>query len=401
MTRIAIYCEDGSWGGVVAYAVALARGLPAEGFDPVLLAPRPFPWHERALAQGIRVVPLTHPPLPPAADAPAPPSQAVRTAPPFRAWRWYLGAVGEERELRRLFRTVDADLIHVQSCGGEVAPLAARRAGRGRPVVSSFHITPDYVAAERRRNWWYRRMQSRCMLAIDRGIAVCRAARDEWITELGRAGFGDRVDVVYNGVPPSGALPSREAARAELGLDDTAFVWLNVAALLPYKGHQVILDAAVALAETTPHFTLLLAGGGPLERDLAARIGALGLAPRVRLLGHRGDVDRLAAAADAYVQPSLREAFPMVLLEMGAHGLAVVATATGGVPELITDGVHGLLVPPGDAAALAGAMRRVMSEPERRATLAAALHDRVAAEFREDQMVAATAAVYRRALARA
>ena len=125
---------------------------------------------------------------------------------------------------------------------------------------------------------------------------------------------------------------------------------------------------------------------------------ALGCAGLTVYLAPHGHHRLLAAAADAYVPPSLAEAFPFTLLEAAARGLPIVSTSVGGIPELITDGINGWLVPPNDPVRLAEAMLALQSDPNHAATLAGLLRQRVMAGFLEHHMVAATARIYREAL---
>jgi glycosyltransferase involved in cell wall biosynthesis len=144
---------------------------------------------------------------------------------------------------------------------------------------------------------------------------------------------------------------------------------------------------------------LVLVGSGPLEDGLRSQADAAGLAGRVVFAGSRGDVPDLLAAFDVFVLSSRYEGLPIALLEAMAAGRACVATAVGGVPEVVTDGVDGVLVPPGDPDALAAALAAVAGDADRRAALGAKAEAR-AADFRLDAAVARLAAVYDRALGR-
>ncbi|HEX3927688.1 MAG TPA: glycosyltransferase family 4 protein [Gemmatimonadales bacterium] len=400
-----MYCDDRNWGGVVAYTVSLVRGLGREGIEATLVVPEYQTWQDDPRTAGATIHCLR--PRPPAsaanpADA-SPPSPAVsrgRRLRPPESIRWTLGAIREARHVQRLLAGVDADLVHVQACGAETAILGARWARRGRPVVSTFHILPAYVSPVRQATPGYRLLQHLNMRSFDRAIAVCEAGRAAWAAEVGGAALASRVDVVHNGCQRPPALPPRHAARAALGVPDNAPVWLNVAGYATYKGHAVLIDAMTTVAATFPDLRLLLAGGGPLEADLRARIAERGLERNVELLGYRADIDHLAAAADFYVQSSLLEAFPITLLEMGARGLPVVSSAAGGIPELIRDGVDGRLVPTHDAPALAQAMIGMTARPAEARAFGESLQRRVLGGFLEEHMVTATAAVYRRVLDR-
>lgn len=162
-------------------------------------------------------------------------------------------------------------------------------------------------------------------------------------------------------VPAPPALPSeRDLAqvRAELGVAPGQSLLVTVARLAEQKGLPVLLDAARIWARRTPPPLVVVAGEGPLREQLEARITAESLP--VRLLGDRSDVADLLAAADVFVLPSMWEGQPLVVQEALRAGIPVVATDAGGVADLVGDAA--ILVPVGDADALAGGVARVLDD---------------------------------------
>ena len=132
---------------------------------------------------------------------------------------------------------------------------------------------------------------------------------------------------------------------------------------------------------------MLVVGDGTERPNVQRRANDLRIGEgRLQFLGSRSDIHALLAAADFFVLPSDVEGLPMAVLEAMAHGLPVVATAVGGIPEVITDGREGLLVPPGDAAALARAIQRLLTSSEMRLRLGDAARDRVSKEFSLETM---------------
>jgi glycosyltransferase involved in cell wall biosynthesis len=163
-------------------------------------------------------------------------------------------------------------------------------------------------------------------------------------------------------------MPPREQLRDELGLEGDVLVFAG------RLGPQKALGVGLHALATTPDVTLVVAGDGPERDALERRVGELGLDGRVRFLGSvpRERVLRLFRAADASLLPSAWENFPHTVVESLAVGCPVIATAVGGVPEVVRDGENGLLVAPGDPDALANAIGRFFADDALRARLSEA-----------------------------
>lgn len=196
--------------------------------------------------------------------------------------------------------------------------------------------------------------------------------------------------VVYNGVDIAQFAPGAEraAVRAELGLTTDNVVIGSVGRLSADKGGQDVLIRAVAeVRQTQPQVRLVFVGDGPLRVNLEALVFELGLSDQVHFTGQRADVARLLGAFDIFVLPSLREALPIAVIEAMAVRLPVVAGRIGGIPEVVEDGTTGCLVPPGDGAALAAVLERLVADPALVARLGAAGQARVQSQFTVEQMV--------------
>jgi glycosyltransferase involved in cell wall biosynthesis len=178
----------------------------------------------------------------------------------------------------------------------------------------------------------------------------------------------DRLSVLPNPAPTIPAMPTRDELRGEFELEGSVLVFAG--RLGPQKAVGVLLDALVQV----PGVSLLIAGDGPERSVLERRVAALGLAARVRFLGNvsRETVLRLFRAGDASVLPSAWENFPHTVVEALAVGCPVIASAVGGVPEVVRDGENGLLVVPNDTTALAAAIERFTADRDLRDRLAAA-----------------------------
>jgi len=248
---------------------------------------------------------------------------------------------------------------------------------------------------------WRERMTGWTAPLDDAVIAVCEAARQAEIANAG--GRPDKVFTIYNGVDLTEFAPAtpatRAAARTALGVPNAALLLGCVGRLHPQKGIATLLDALALLRDNYPQLHLCLIGTGELHDSLQAQTHSLGLEGMVTFTGVRTDVPRLLAALDVFVLPSLWEGMPNVLLEAMAAGLPIVSTAVGGTPEVIVEGVTGLLVPPGEPTALATALRSLIENPALRLQFGQAGRARAEQEFSLAHNVAQITALYARCLA--
>jgi glycosyltransferase involved in cell wall biosynthesis len=164
------------------------------------------------------------------------------------------------------------------------------------------------------------------------------------------------------------------------------------------KGYSYLLDAAVMLKENMPSVSFLLVGDGALKSLMEEKAHSLGLSDSVIFTGIRRDVPEILALLDVFVLPSLWEGLPIALLEAMAAGLPVVATRVGGVPEVVVDGVTGLLVPPRDPEAFSKAILKLLQDPDLRQKMGQAGRERVMEHFSAERMVQDTEALYQQLL---
>ena len=227
--------------------------------------------------------------------------------------------------------------------------------------------------------------------ACDRVIAVSQAIAGV----LGRGGLAaERVRVVYEGVPDRSALPGGREALRDLGIPEDAPVVGNVAALTGHKDQATLLEAAAKVVTRVPEARFVIVGEGELRGRLEARSRDLGLERRCVFAGFRADLDRLIPAFTVFCLSSHMEGLGTSLLDAMAFGVPVVATAAGGIPEAVQDGITGRLAPPRQPDALAAALLEALDDPGRRAAWGRAGRRRYEERFTADRMIDATLAVY-------
>jgi glycosyltransferase involved in cell wall biosynthesis len=201
-----------------------------------------------------------------------------------------------------------------------------------------------------------------------------------------------RIATILNGVRP--VPPGPATLGAELGLGGGDRLLVSVGNLYPVKGHQHLIDAMALLASRHPTLHLAISGRGDLAAALSARARDHGLGRRVHLLGLRSDVPAVLEAADIFVLPSLSEGLPLALLEAMFAGRPIVATNVGDVSVALAQGDAGVLVEPGNAAALAGAIDTLLTDRDYARGLAERAARRAVAEYHVSQMVRRYNAVY-------
>lgn len=289
--------------------------------------------------------------------------------------------------LRRAIRAAQPDIVHTHtSKAGFLGRLAARSAGTPHVVHTPhghiFHgyfsglSTRAFVALERRAARW-----------TDRIITLS----DEEAADHLRCGIGRSEQFV---TIPSGVDLAAVTAAPVVRLSPGGPVVGTVARLVPVKGLQDLVDAVPAILRRFPTAGVLLVGDGELRPALEAKARDRGVLDRVTFAGFREDVPSAIAGMDVFVLPSLNEGMGRVLVMAMALGKPIVATRVGGVPELLGQGEAGILVPPGDATAIADAVNALLADPRRAGALGEAGRRR-ALGYSAEAMIAALAKLYR------
>jgi glycosyltransferase involved in cell wall biosynthesis len=354
--RILHVDPERGWGGGEVQVLALLRELAARGHQSTLAAPPDGRLAAAAAALGIPVRPL-----------------GITN---------HLDVVAGLR-LRGL--VPGHEVVHFHTARAHaMAPLCR---GRGARLVVTRRM--DYVPAG---GPWARWLYNR---AVDVVIAISEGVR----AALLEAGVQPaRVRVVPSAVDPERVTAppgARGAVRSAWGAGADDVVVLVPGALERRKGHAVLLDAAARLAahgEPGPRLRYVFCGEGSEHDPLARAAAALGVA--VRFEGFRDDIGACLAAADVVALPSLKEGLGVAALEGAAAARPVVASRVGGLIEAVADGETGLLVAPGDPAALAAALRRLAGDATLRARLGAAGRARVLDRYSVARMAEGTLACY-------
>lgn len=298
------------------------------------------------------------------------------------------GTLRQQMRFAAYLRHQAIEIVHAYGFYPIVFAVPVARLAGTRVVLASIRDNGDpWTRAQR--------LVQLCASRLAHGILVNASAVR---TRLRAGGYGRRaIAVIRNGVDLDrfAPRPPDEALRTTLGLPPRAPLVVTVSRLNPMKGIDDFLKAAALLADRFAEARFVIVGDGSSRRQLEALTGPLGLAGRVVFTGTRLDVAAILSQAAISVAPSLSEGLSNVVLESMAAGVPVVATRVGGTPELLDDGVTGLLVPPCDAPALAAAIGRLLGNEALARRLGGAARARVVDRFSLRHMVRQTEGLYR------
>ena len=277
--------------------------------------------------------------------------------------------------LARLFRRLRADVVHTHDDRPNIYGAPAGKLAGAR-VIHTRHSQGSMLSARQR---WLVRLVSR----FDDRFVCISADSAEWAVEQGISPRKVRVQV--NGIDLTRFAYSGSAPDGPAVL---------VARLSPEKSIDMLLRAVPLVLAKRPDFRLEIAGDGPCRDALHALAAELRLGDAVRFLGTVHDVPSLLARARLFILSSLTEGISLTLLEASARGLPIVATAVGGNPEVVADGVTGLLIPPASPGTLAEGVLQLWADPNLRARMGTAGRLRVEERFDIRRMMAAYEAMY-------
>lgn len=293
------------------------------------------------------------------------------------------------RQLASLAEQWGADILH---CHNVYANLVGLRAARrlGIRTVASVYVWGDF-------GWKRNLLQRLDAWALRRFCHVTSQCEQTQQETLARGVQASRSSILESGltVTPRLLAPAdRSQRRRELGATDDQVVLLNVARLYAEKAHDSLLESFAEIRKRAPHARLWIAGVGPREADLKRLCSTLGLSNEVRWLGFVDDLPPLFELADIQVHPSHNEGVPLALLHGMAAGMPIVATAVGGVPEVVNHDRTGLLIPAGDSCGFTDAVVGLIQSPDRARRLGDAARDFIDQRYNLGHSVAQLEQIY-------
>lgn len=363
-------CTSRAWGGMEMSLVQTSARLRARGHRVVPLCAPGSSIESRLREEGFD---------PQVADL-------WGKAHPRQAWR-----------LSRLVARLGVDLVHCDWSRDLFTLVPALLPHRKVPLVLHKHVG----VLSGKRLWVHHGLYAR----VDRVIAISEVIHRNFVAM--HPIDPRKVATIHNGVDARRFRPdpaARARLRAEFGYREDHVVVGIVGRVTPSKGHREFLEMAALLSGSHPQARFLIVGEATRGEEQEGQaiidgIAAAGLGGVVRVTGFRADVPDLLSAMDIFAFPSHNEAFGLALVEAMATGLPTVSSDCDGVPDIVVEGVTGLMVPAKDGARLAAAAARLLDDPALRAACGRAARERVLAEFTEERFVAALERLYGEALA--
>ena len=359
-----------NWGGMEHRTIEQVKWLTAHGHEVWLATPADGESFARAEAAGLPVLAFDF----------------------DRPWRPCTIRVLRRLVIERKIEVIDAHVTRDAKAAAACLDLCA--------VVRSRHVNQPLKSTAIRRLQW--------RMGADHLITVAECTRRDLVA-IGLAdsrrstSIGGWADERFFDLPDP--VSTRARLRAELGVAEGMFTWVCVGMLRPDKGQDHLIEALALLHQRGLDPKLCVVGSATaecadFERGLYRLVAERGLAGQVVFTGYREDVSELMQMGDAVVIPSLTEAQPRVAVQAFAVGKPVVASAVGGVPEIVFDGETGWLVPPAEPERLADAMAKVMTDPSV-AAVAAQARELAEKQMRFDHRMDQTLATYRTAMTHA
>ncbi|MBZ0309077.1 MAG: glycosyltransferase family 4 protein [Anaerolineae bacterium] len=299
--------------------------------------------------------------------------------------RWVMPgnfAPGFFMKLVRYLRQQKPDIVHTHLVHAETYAIPAARLAGVPMVVNSSHNDDPF------RHHPVFKVRSRILWRLThQGIAISDAIRQFLIEVEGAK--PEQVRTIYYGLTPSPALGTNNS-----GVGENVRMIGSVCRLVPQKGISYALEAVKLLLPYYPTLKYMIVGDGVLRNELEQQAKKLGISTHVHFLGWRQDVKEQMAQFEIFLAPSLWEGFGLVFLEAMGQALPIVTSRVSAIPEVVQDGITGILVPPQNSDALAEAIKKLLDNPDLAQKMGAAGHERLETVFAPQHMIDQTAALY-------
>ncbi|HUX06399.1 MAG TPA: glycosyltransferase family 4 protein [Acidobacteriota bacterium] len=367
--KILSFSHDGSLYGAQRSLIGLLHGLQQRGHDVSLAIPNAGPLADYAREQNINAQVLPYPFL---------------SSKPLRALNFILRYPGAARRIRKLVRKTQPDIVHFNTVAC-MTPAVALRKSR---IPRVWHIRETTVP-------FIKIVTGLIKHWSDAVIANCRFSAKAYPGLLDL----QSTRIVHNGLDLEAPdVSESERVRAEFRWSEGDFVALFAGQLRRHKDPIALVKAVAAARSQGVAVKACIAGDGPVLGDLITEVTRHNLADSIALAGFREDLPALISAADIVVCPSLVEPFPRIGLEAMALGKPMIATHVGGIPEQVVDGETGILIPPGDTAALKQALIELAQNREKCEALGRAAKLRHGMHFSESVYAGGVEEVFRKLL---
>jgi glycosyltransferase involved in cell wall biosynthesis len=367
--RILYVITKSNWGGAQRYVYDLATAVQNKGYTVLVATGGEGELTERLREAGVPLSPISSM------------QRDINIG----------GELATFKALIRIMRDFRPDVVHINSSkAGGLGALAARYC-RVKKVIFTAHgwaFNEDRPAYQKLVIWYFH-----YITILLNHLTICVSESTKRDTRF-MPFIQKYLHVIHLGVQPVDFV-EREVARIALAPGVSEKTWIgSIAELHPIKQFPVLIRSFVKIAAAHPDVTLVIIGEGQERLKLEKLIADLSLDGRVILAGHVAQAARYLKAFDVFVLPSRSESFGYVIAEAGLAGLPVVASAVGGIPEIITSEEDGILVPSRDEAALENALVRVIEDTALRTKLGEALKYRIEHDFSTTSMIAKTFALY-------
>ena len=325
-------------GGAERDLIALLKTLDRQKWEPHVVCPGTGPFRDQLHAAAV-------------------PTHAF-SLPPWRKVRSFFQRRSAVRRLGALIDQLNPAMIHVNDIWWVPHTVKAMASRRSNPVPIVAHVRQEIEPAKVRR------------YGLDRIEAVIAISRQIEQSLIAGGVSVNKVRTIYSGIdfPETQPTCDSQTIRQMIGVPNGAVLVGTVANLFPRKGYEVMLRALPAVVSAVPTVHYMIVGSD--DHGYADRLKRLAhelkIADRVHIVGFQDPVQPFLASLDLYVHPALMEGFGLAVVEAMAMGKAVVATTTGGLPEVVSQGETGLLVPPGDVESLAATVVSLLQDPVRR-----------------------------------